>query len=74
MILLQITGGGNGIGREIALRLAKEGCSIAIVDIDSESGIKMERELSNLSVKAKAYCVSYFLLRVFILVHQWQAK
>lgn len=29
-----ITGGGNGIGRAIALRIAREKCKLAIVDID----------------------------------------
>lgn len=32
-----VTGGGNGIGRAIALRLAEEGAAIAIVDLEAET-------------------------------------
>ena len=33
-----VTGGGQGIGRGLTLRLAEEGCKIAIFDINPESG------------------------------------
>ena len=33
-----VTGAGHGIGREIALQLAREGAAIAVVEIDAERG------------------------------------
>lgn len=39
--LCLITGGANGLGRTLALKFAKEGCNIAIVDIvDTESAVQ----------------------------------
>ena len=32
-----VTGGGRGIGAEIALQLAAEGCQVALCDLDVES-------------------------------------
>lgn len=32
-----VTGGGNGIGRAISIRLASEGCAVAVVDLDLAS-------------------------------------
>lgn len=40
-----VTGGGRGIGRAIGLRLAKEGGSIAILDIDLESAQATAEEI-----------------------------
>uniref|UniRef100_A0A336LIN3 Short-chain dehydrogenase/reductase 3 n=1 Tax=Culicoides sonorensis TaxID=179676 RepID=A0A336LIN3_CULSO len=35
--LALVTGGGNGLGREICLKLAQEGCNLAVVDLDYEA-------------------------------------
>lgn len=53
--LALITGGANGIGREIAINLARHGCNIAILDIDLTMANKTASELVQIGVKAKAY-------------------
>lgn len=53
--LALITGGANGIGREIAINLARHGCNIAIVDIDLSMGNKTASELKLMGIDAKAY-------------------
>lgn len=58
-----MTGGGNGIGRSIAFRLAMEGCKIAIVDIDEAAAIRTAQELKERDVESRAYCVSRTLFR-----------
>ena len=35
-----VTGGGSGIGRAISIRLAEEGCRVAILDLDLEAATK----------------------------------
>lgn len=40
-----ITGAGNGIGRSIANRLAKEGCSIGIFEIDAAAADETTRQI-----------------------------
>lgn len=53
--LALITGGANGIGREIAINLARHGCNIAILDIDLKMANKTAAELKQMGVKANAY-------------------
>ncbi|XP_063695929.1 uncharacterized oxidoreductase YoxD-like [Culicoides brevitarsis] len=53
--LALVTGGGNGLGREICLGLAREGCNIAIVDIDEKSSMETVEDLRGLGVKAEYY-------------------
>lgn len=51
-----ITGAGRGIGRAIALCMAKEGCNIAFTDIALNEQVRAtEADLQALGVKAKAY-------------------
>ena len=38
-----VTGGANGIGRSIAMELAKEECKVIILDIDDKEGKKHKR-------------------------------
>jgi NAD(P)-dependent dehydrogenase (short-subunit alcohol dehydrogenase family) len=47
-----VTGGANGIGRAIALALAREGASVAVVDIDSEKANGVVDEIKALGCKA----------------------
>jgi 3-oxoacyl-[acyl-carrier protein] reductase len=49
-----VTGGGRGIGREIALRLAQAGCSVAVSDIDITTAQATAKELEALGVKSLA--------------------
>ena len=49
-----VTGGGRGIGREIALRLAQAGCNVAVSDIDIATAQTTAQELEQLGVKALA--------------------
>lgn len=50
-----ITGAGQGIGRAIALRLAKDGMNIAIVDIKKEKMDDVAREVQTLGCKSTVF-------------------
>ena len=43
-----VTGGGQGIGRAIALRLAREGADIAVVDVNREAAEATGRDVRDL--------------------------
>ncbi len=47
-----VTGGTMGIGREIALRLARDGSDIAVVDIEKEGGQKAADEVRSMGRKS----------------------
>ena len=47
-----VTGGAMGIGREIALRLARDGSDIAVVDIEKEGGQKAADEVRSMGRKS----------------------
>jgi 3-oxoacyl-[acyl-carrier protein] reductase len=49
-----VTGGANGIGQAIALRLAREGANVAVVDIDSKQTDKVVSEIKALGRKGIA--------------------
>lgn len=51
-----ITGGSRGIGKSIAIRLAKEGASVAFSDLKYDSQAEdLEKELIAMGVKAKGF-------------------
>lgn len=56
MSVALVTGGGNGIGRAIALRLAHEGTDISVVDVD-DSGSQKTAELVQKTGK-RAICIN----------------
>ncbi len=41
-----VTGAGSGIGRALALRLAREGCRLALSDVDADGLAATERLLA----------------------------
>jgi 2-hydroxycyclohexanecarboxyl-CoA dehydrogenase len=47
-----VTGGGSGIGRAIALRLADQGCGVAVLDIHSETAEMVAEEIRSQAGRA----------------------
>lgn len=49
-----ITGGGRGIGREIALRMAQAGCNVAVSDLDLDTAQATASDIEKLGRKSLA--------------------
>jgi 3-oxoacyl-[acyl-carrier protein] reductase len=49
-----VTGAGRGIGKEIAMTLAKAGCDVAVSDIDLETATSAAKEIEALGRKSMA--------------------
>lgn len=52
-----VTGGGRGIGRAIAIKLAKRGARVAVWDINADYAEDTVRTIDPVAVQAKAYTV-----------------
>lgn len=50
-----ITGGASGIGAACALRLAREGCAVAVLDTNEHKGLEVEERITALGATAKYY-------------------
>jgi len=53
--VIAITGGAQGLGKEMALGLAKKGANIALIDMNPERLTEAKKECSALGVKAHTY-------------------
>lgn len=47
-----VTGAGSGIGRCVALSLAREGATVVLLDVNGESAQQVQREIQDLGAKA----------------------
>lgn len=52
-----ITGAGGGIGRQLALVLAREGCNLALIDIDAPSLTETATQAAKYAVKVSQHIV-----------------
>ena len=50
-----ITGGANGIGKAITLRLARDGANVAVLDLQTEAGQEVASQASEMGVKALSF-------------------
>uniref|UniRef100_A0A336LUK6 Short-chain dehydrogenase/reductase 3 n=1 Tax=Culicoides sonorensis TaxID=179676 RepID=A0A336LUK6_CULSO len=55
--VILVTGGANGLGKELSLQLARLGCKIAIADFDMKNAEKTVQEITRRGNEAAAYKV-----------------
>ena len=60
-----ITGGGQGLGKIIGMKLAREGCHIAIVDINKPNIDDTVKEIQSLGVRCCGYQYCFSFLSFF---------
>ncbi|XP_058461412.1 estradiol 17-beta-dehydrogenase 11-like [Malaya genurostris] len=53
--LALVTGGANGLGREICLQLAQQGCHVAVADLDVTNGEKTAEDVRRMGVESKCF-------------------
>jgi NAD(P)-dependent dehydrogenase (short-subunit alcohol dehydrogenase family) len=52
-----VTGAGSGIGQALSVLLAKEGCRLALADVNQPGLDQTQQQISALGFEAKTYCV-----------------
>jgi 3-oxoacyl-[acyl-carrier protein] reductase len=52
-----VTGAGQGIGKAIALKMAREGADVAVAEINPETGLQTAQEIEGLNRKALCFAV-----------------
>lgn len=52
-----VTGAGSGIGRGLAINLAREGCSLALADVNEAGLVETVNMINNENIQAKVYRV-----------------
>lgn len=63
-----VTGAGRGIGKAIAIALAREGANIIAIDIDIQTAEEVAKEIKSLDRQALAIDVSNYKKFFFVVI------